>query len=259
MGHDGNTVTTERGLGLSSYALLEGEVPMLHPPRLSERARKMRERLAFGSGALSEILAVAPPELTALLVADEDWNDAPRETERPYPPGLPYFTRSADPPALVLPETLSVVFQPRTAATLPLTVWHELGHAFLLRREVVRTPVWFGEFLPQVAAATVARRAGLLEGHLARLDATTGFTVRSFGRRAGAGEQMAFQNLLLLLGAAALSDFGEGFVRRAFHALWEEDYIVDEEWAEALLAGSLGPSGREWLSSRPEFQGGQHA
>ncbi len=253
MGHDGNTVTTERGLRLSSYALLEGEVPVLHPPRLSEHARKMREYLALGSDALSEILAVAPPQLTSLLVADEDWDYAPRETISPYPPGLPYFTRSANPPALVLPETLSMVFQPRTAATLPLTVWHELGHAFLLRREVVRTPAWFGEFLPQVAATAVARRAGPLEEHLARLDAAPGFTVRSFGGRAGAGEQMAFQNLLLLHGAAALSEFGEGFVRRVFRALWEEDDIVDEERAEVLLSVSLGPNGREWLSSRPEF------
>ena len=65
---------------------------------------------------------------------------------------------------------------------------------------------------------------------------------------------MSFQNLLLLLGAAALSEFGEGFLRTIFHALWEEDEIVDEERAEDLLGAALGPDGREWLVSRPEFQ-----
>jgi hypothetical protein len=30
--------------------------------------------------------------------------------------------------------------------------------------------------------------------------------------------------------------------------------IVDEERAEELLADALGPGGREWLASRPEFQ-----
>ena len=64
---------------------------------------------------------------------------------------------------------------------------------------------------------------------------------------------MAFQNLLLALGAAAVDEFGEGFLGRLAHALWSERDVVDEEWGEELLAGSLGPGGREWLKSRPEF------
>jgi hypothetical protein len=146
-------------------------------------------------------LGEEPPGLAALVVADEDWRGTPRDTERPYPPGLPYFTRSVQPPALVLPETLSAAFRPRTEATLPLTVWHELAHAFLLRSEVVKTPAWLGEFVPQAASATVARRVGLpLEEHLSGIDREPGFTVRSFRGPAGATEQMSFQNLLLALG-----------------------------------------------------------
>jgi hypothetical protein len=64
---------------------------------------------------------------------------------------------------------------------------------------------------------------------------------------------MSFQNLLLLLGAAALEQFGGGFLRRLFRELWEEGEVVDEERAEELLADALGPGGREWLASRPEF------
>jgi len=185
-------------------------------------------------------------------VADEDWKEAPRDNARPYPPGLPYFTRSVEPPALVLPGDLSPVFRPCTVATLPLTVWHELAHAFLLGREVVRTPAWLREFVPQAASAAVARRTGLpLEDHLSRME--PGFTVRGFRGPAGAGDQMSFQNLLLLLGAAALEEFGEGFLRSIVHALWEEDEIVDGERAEELLGDALGQGGREWLMSRPEF------
>jgi hypothetical protein len=208
----------------------------------------------LGSGGLSEILAVEPPDFTASLVADGDWGAAPRETVRPYPPGLPYFTRSVSPPVIALPERLSPVFRPRTEATYPLAVWHELGHAFLLRREeVVRTPAWLGELLPQLAAAAIARRAGVLDGHLALLDRTPGFTVRTLRQHATADEQMAFQNLLLLLGAAALSEFGEGCVGRMFHALWEEDEVVGEERAEEMFAEALGEGGGGWLRSRPEF------
>ena len=65
---------------------------------------------------------------------------------------------------------------------------------------------------------------------------------------------MSFQNLLLVLAAEALEEFSEGFLRRIFHALWEEVEIVDEERAEELLAEALGQGGREWLVSRPEFQ-----
>ena len=155
----------------------------------------------------------------------------------------------------MLPRDLSPAFRPRTEATLPLTVWHELAHAFLLGREVVRTPAWLGEFVPQAASAAVARRAGLpLREHLSQIEREPGLTVRSFRGPAGAGDQMSFQNLLLLLGVAALSEFGEGFLRTIFHALWEEDEIVDEERAEDLLGAALGPDGREWLVSRPEFQ-----
>jgi hypothetical protein len=230
-------------------------VPVLYAPRLAGKARELSGYLTQGYRALGRILSVQPPRIIAYLAADEDWKGAPRDNARPYPPGLPYFTRSVEPPALVLPEELSTVFRPRTAATLPLTVWHELAHAFLLGREVVRTPAWLGEFVPQAASAAVARRVGLpLEEHLSRIDKDPGFTVRGFREPAGAGDQMSFQNLLLLLGAAALEEFGEGFLRRVFHALWEEEDIVDGERAEELLGDALGSGGREWLVSRPEFQ-----
>jgi len=256
VGRDGSAVAAQsrRETAPRGYERLDGEVPVLHAPRLAGRAREIRDHLAQGSRALAEMLGEEPPELAALVVADEDWREAPRDTERPYPPGLPYFTRAARPATLVLPETLSQVFMPRTGATLPLTVWHELAHAFLLRGEIVRTPVWMGEFVPQAAAAAVARRVGLpLEEHLSRMDRKPGFTVRGFRGPATATEQMSFQNLLLALGAAALERFGEGFLVRVVRALREETEVVGEGRAEELLAGALGPGGREWLASRPEF------
>jgi hypothetical protein len=237
------------------YERLDAEVPVFYSPRLAGKARELSGYLTQGYSVLGQILSVEPPGLVACLVADEDWTDAPRDNARPYPTGLPYFTRSVEPPALMLPEELSTVFRPHTAATLPLTVWHELAHAFLLGREVVRTPAWLREFVPQAASAAVARRVGLPLGeHLSRIEREPGLTVRGFRGPAGAGDQMSFQNLLLLLGASALEEFGEGFLRRIFHALWEEDEIVDEGRAEELLGAALGPGGREWLVSRREFQ-----
>jgi hypothetical protein len=189
-----------------------------------------------------------------MLVADEDWNEAPREGERAYPKGLPYFTRSARPPALVLPATLSPVFRPRTQATYPLVVWHELAHAFLLQKEVVRTPAWLGEFVPQAASAAVARRVELpLDEHLGMIDREPGFTIRELRGHADAGEQMAFQNLLLLVGAEAIEEFGDEFLKRLVRDLWEKTDVVNEERAEELLADALGLGGREWLASRPEL------
>ena len=233
---------------------MDGEVRVFYAPQLAGRAREVRGYLAQGYRTLAQMLSVEPPEISALIVAGEDWPEAPRETARPYPPGLPYFTRAVEPPALVLPENLSPVFRPRTAATLPLTVWHELAHAFVLGREVVRMPTWLREFVPQAAAAAVARRVDLpLEEHLSRIDGGSGFTVRGFRGPAGAWDQMEFQNLLLLLGAATLEEFGDGFLGRLIHALWEEREVVGEERAEELLADALGPGGPEWLQSRTEF------
>jgi hypothetical protein len=257
VGRAGSAVAARgrREVALPGYERLDAEVPLLYVPRLAEKAGKLSGYLTQGYRTLGRILSVEPPGIVAYLVVDEDWNDAPRDNARPYPTGLPYFTRSVEPPALVLPEELSTVFRPRTAATLPLTVWHELAHAFLLGREVVRTPAWLREFVPQAASAAVARRAALpLQEHLSRIEREPGFAVRGFRGPAGAGDQMSFQNLLLLLGAAALEEFGEDFLRRIFYALWEEGEIVDEERAEELLGDALGPGGREWLVSRPEFQ-----
>ena len=255
MGRAGSAVAPQgRAVTLAGYNRLDGEVPVLHAPRLEDEAREVRGYLAEGHRALAEILSVETPEMVALLVADEDWKRAPRENAGPYPPGLPYFTRSTTPPALVLPEELSPVFRPRTGATMPLAIWHELAHAFLLSREVVKMPIWLGELVPQAASAAIARRSGLsLDDHLSRIDGKPEFTVRSFGGPAGARDQMSFQNLLLLLGAAALEEFGEDFLGRLFLALWGEDEVVDEERAEELLAGTLGPGGPEWLASRWEF------
>lgn len=256
MGRAGSAVGTpeRREAAPPGYFSLDGDVPVAYAPRLAEKSSEVQSYLAQGYRALAEVLSVEPPEIAALLVADEDWDQAPRDNQHPYPSGLPYFTRSVEPPALVLPEELSPVFSPRTEATLPLTVWHELAHAFLLQREVVRTPAWLREFLPQASAAAVARRAGLsLDEHLSRIDRSAGFTVRSFRGQASAGDQMTFQNLLLLLGAAGLDEFGDGFLKKLVHALWEEDEVVDEARAEELLEDALGPSAREWLMSRPEF------
>ena len=256
MGRAGSAVEApeRRAVTPAGYRHLDGDVPVLYAPRLGTQALEVRGYLGEGYRALSEILSVEPPGIWALLVADEDWDEAPRENAGPYPPGLPYFTRSVEPPALVLPEELSPVFGPRTNATLPLTVWHELAHAFLLSREVVRTPAWLGEFVPQAAAAAIARGSRpSWEDHLSSIEKGPGFTVRGFRGPAGARDQMSFQNLLLVLAAAVLEDFGDGFLRRLFYALWEEAEKVNEDRAEELLAAALGPGGREWLASRQEF------
>jgi hypothetical protein len=238
---------------LPGYERLDGVISVVHPPAMGERAAEMRRLLEVGTSSISAILEVEPPMLEALLVADSDWEDAPRENAHPYPPGLPYFTRSVRPPALVLPETLSPAFWPRTAATGALVAWHELAHAFLLREPVVRTPSWLRELVPQAVSAAVANRTGLPLGeHLAEIDREPGFKIRGFSATDADG-QMAFQNLLLLLGAASVERFGEGFLKRLVRALWEEREVVGEEWAEEILVGALGRGGREWLLSRPEF------
>ena len=242
--------------GPRGYARLEGAIPIVYTPGLEERAAEVWDLLETGASALSEILLVEPPELEALLVADEDREEAPRENERPYPPGLPYFTRASRPPTLVLPQTLSPDFRPRTDATEALVAWHELAHAFLLRDPMPRSPAWLRELMPQALSAAVARKTGLpLEEHLERIRRGQGLAV-TYQSRADAEGQMAFQNLLLALGAAAVDEFGDGFLRRLAHALWREQGIVDERQAEELLAASLGPGGRDWLGSRPEFQEG---
>ncbi len=218
------------------------------------RATELRRLLEVGTSSLSEILGVEPPELEALLVADGDWEDVPRDNARPYPLGLPYFTRSVRPPALVLPETLSPAFQPRSDATGALVIWHELAHAFLLREPVPRTPAWLRELVPQALSAAVARRTGLpLDEHLEEICRNPGFTVRDSLGGTDAQRQMTFQNLLLALGAAAVEEFGEGFLGTLAHALWNEREVVGEDRSEELLADALGPGGREWLHSRPEF------
>ncbi|MBD0357376.1 MAG: hypothetical protein ICV57_09425, partial [Rubrobacter sp.] len=103
--------------------------------------------------------------------------------------------------------------------------------------------------------AAVAERTGLpLEEHLAQIEREPpGSTIQSFSGRADAGRQMAFQNLLLLLGAAAVERFGDGFLGTLAHALSEEREVIGEERAEELLIGALGSGGRRWLLSRPEF------
>jgi hypothetical protein len=256
VGRAGNALAAgeSREVSPQGYRRLGGEVPVFYAPRLAEKAREIRGYLAQGHRALGQILCAERPGIVAYLVDEVDWRGAPRDNARPYPAGLPYFTRSVEPPALVLPWELSPVFRPSTAATLPLTVWHELAHAFLLGREVVRTPAWFGEFVPQAASAAVARRVGVpLEEHLSRIEREPGFSVRNLRKRAGARDQMSSQNLLLLLGAAALEEFGEGFLQRIVRAWRKEDRPVGGERAEELLAGALGRGGREWLGSRPEF------
>ena len=135
-------------------------------------------------------------------------------TRAPIRPGSPTSPARVEPPALVLPDELSTAFRPRTTATLPLTVWHELAHAFLLGREVVRTPAWLGEFVPQAASAAVARRVGLpLEEHLSRIDREPGIHRAGLSRAArAAGSDVVPEP------AARARRGGAGGVRRGFSA-----------------------------------------
>lgn len=239
---------------LSGYERLGGAVPVIHAPALRERARELSRLLEEGSRILSETLDEEPPGLEAALVASADWESAPRENSRPYPLGLPYFTRSTRPPTLVLPAELSGGIQPCTPATFPLAVWHELAHAFLLKNKLVRAPVWLSELAPQAASVVIARRTGApLEEHVSKIGRKPGLKIREFREGADAGTQMAFQNLLLALAAEAVSEFGEGFAGRLVRALRAEKEVIGKGRAETLFAESLGPRGREWLSKRSEF------
>lgn len=42
-------------------------------------------------------------------------------------------------------------------------------------------------------------------------------------------------------------------MKKLVDALWKEKGIIDEKRSEQMLVGALGPGGREWLESRPEF------
>lgn len=241
-------------LPLPGYVRLEGETGAVvrHAPDLAERGREVLTYLEAGFAMLPGILGLPAPELEAIVVADDNWDEAPRDNSRPYPGGLPYFTRASKPPALVIPESLSAAIQPQTEITLPLVVDHELAHAFLAGEVAARTPGWLRELPPQAASAAVALGVGLpLEEHLTKIE-SPGFTIRGFRTPAGARDQMAFQNLLLKLGAASLGEFGAGFLRRLVWSLRREAE-VDERRAEELLADALGAGGREWLDSREEF------
>lgn len=241
-------------LSLPGYLRLEGEhgAVVRHAPSQAERGREVLTHLEKGLGTLPGVLGLPAPELEALVVADDDWNDAPRDSPRPYPQGLPYLTRAAETRTLVIPASLSATIQPRTRVTLPLVVNHELAHAFLAGEMAARTPPWLRELPPQAASAAVVQREELpLEEHLAKIE-SPGFTIRGFRTPAGAEDQMSFQNLLLKLVAAALEEFGEEFIRRLVDSLRREN-VVDEARAEESLAAALGDGGAEWLATREEF------
>ncbi|AHY45497.1 Hypothetical Protein RradSPS_0214 [Rubrobacter radiotolerans] len=232
---------------------LPGAVPVLFSPGLLHPAQRLGGYLEAGERHLPELLGTEAPGLRAMLLSRGDWSAAPRENARPYPFGLPYFTRSVEPPTLVFPERLAQALAPEAPLTLPLTVWHEQAHAFFLRDETPKTPLWLGELVPQTASAAVARREGLPLGeHLASIEPAR-FTVREFGLPASAEDQMSFQNLLLGLGATMLGEFGEGFLGRLVGLLRREPEPVDGRRAERLLAEALGEGGREWLEAREEF------
>ena len=81
MGRAGSAVEVpeKRDAAPPGYKSLDGEVPVLYAPQLEDEAGEVQGYLAEGYAALSGMLSVEPPGISALLVADEDWRDAPRE------------------------------------------------------------------------------------------------------------------------------------------------------------------------------------
>jgi hypothetical protein len=253
------------------YETLPEPIMVQYPTGHDDTARWIAQTIEQAGMLLTQLLGLPLPKMQLMLVAEADWDEAPRDD--PDQPNilLPYWTDVTLPPCIVIPERLDPILGAPTQKKLAFLLYHELTHACLEedpRPWPAESPLWADEWPLQYAALWLAQQ---VDGQLSTVmqdlheqnaemfepeaDGKTPVTVRGFDwYEDTTPEDYLLYNLLLEQFAADLLAHYSPEILPRFLDLYRKnvDVLLSDEVTE-MLATVLGPGGVEWLEELVYF------
>ena len=137
------------------YQTLAKPVRIYYPAGHDTQAHQALQWVDEANRLLAGLLAIPVPEMEILLIAPEDWQDAPRDEPEETFIMLPYWTDSTEPSTLVVPTELDPIMGNFAPEKLAFLLFHEVAHAFVAsdpRPWPLESPLWADEWQLQFAA-----------------------------------------------------------------------------------------------------------
>jgi hypothetical protein len=253
------------------YETLAEPLMVYYPTGQEALARWVFQSVDKAGKLLAQLLNMPMPEMEIMLVAPDDWQNAPGEEPEDIAIMLPYWTDATDPPSLAIPTQLDPIMGRFSQEKLAFLLFHEVTHAFLAcdpHPWPLESPLWADEWQLQFAALWLYQQIYKTTGvvmfdlHLdyrqifePEADGKTPVTVRGFDWYEDTTPQDYLEYTLLLerfaddllerYDAAILPRFIELYRREG--VTWLSDEITN------LLGVSLGEGGEAWLEELTYF------
>src|SRR5215467_12365171 len=113
------------------YQTLAEPVRIYYPAGHETLAHQVLQWVDEANRLLAGLLALPTPEMEILLIAPEDWQNAPRDEPEETFIMLPYLTEATQPSALIVPTELDPIVGRSSQEKLAFLLFHEVAHAFL--------------------------------------------------------------------------------------------------------------------------------
>ncbi len=259
------------------YETLAEPLMVYYPAGREELAQWVNRSVDSAGKLLAHLLTMPTPQMVVLLVAPDDWQDAPREeTESPEETEetdmlLPYWTDATEPPSLVVPVQLDPIMGSYSQEKLAFLLLHEVAHA-LLESDAhpwpLESPLWADEWQVHFAALWLFHQLyhgqGIVMTDLheqyaeifePEADGKTPVTVRGFDWYEDTTPQDFLEYTLLLEQFAAdlLARYSPDILPRFLEGYRKEGVAWLSDDVTNLLAATLGEGGEAWLEELPSF------
>ncbi len=268
------------------YETLAGPLKVYYPVGSETMARWISQSIERAAKLLTRLLDAPMPEMVILLVAPEDWQNAPQDepddaAEEPDAAGtsestdtpnslLPYWTSATEPPVLVIPTQLDPIIGSDTPEKLAFLIFHELTHAYLEadpRPWPLESPLWSDEWQMQFAALWLVHEVFATQGivmtdlheehaeiFVPEPDGKTPVTVRGFDwyEDTSPHDYLEYTLLLERFAADLLASYDASILPNFLAHFRQETPLLSDDVTN-MLAATLGEGGTDWLESLVYF------
>lgn len=254
------------------YQTLAEPVRITYPAGQETLAHQIVQWVDEANRLLTGLLNLPAPEMEILLVAPQDWQDAPRDEPEETVMLLPYWTDSTEPTALVVPTELDPIMGRFSREKLAFLLLHEAAHAFIAsdpRPWPLESPLWADEWQLQFAALwlyqQVFHTTGIVMADLhadyaeifePEADGKTPVTVRGFDWYEEDTTPQDYLEYTLLLERFAddlLERYNASILQRFIELYRREGVSWLSDDVTRLLGTVLGEGGEAWLEALPYF------
>jgi hypothetical protein len=253
------------------YEKKSGSFPVFYPRQEEELADWALQTLEQARKKLEETFAQPLPAFTVLVVDMAHWHLVPHSEEEEVETPHPYLTDSTDPPSLVIPTEIDVIFGTATSEKLAYMLYHELVVALLQsdpRPWPEDSPLWADEWQFQFAALWLAHTLNGVQGIINKdlyqeneeifeiePDGKTPVTIRGFDwyEDTTAEDYLAYELLLEQFAVDLLTRDTIHLLIRFLVLYRKEHATLLSDDITTMLAQSLGAGSEEWLENLPYF------